>query len=351
MLVAPGTHAQDTGSTQVGKATISVGGGTAILDLPDVALINRTPTNNVGTTVIDSFATSEDFSDEVGWNANASLHMPLSGGHGVTINGFWAHIEDDDTTACTRVAGANCVINALVPNPAMPDFINPGAPGESFITTATRDVDQTGLSIEYSKMLTPGIMGVTRAPSARYLTVGLDWRGIDQGLNQVTRSTFFPTVNVQYREELDTNYHGIYAAYGGGITPFFFKKLWERMGLQSSFRLRAGVYKARSEYTGQLDSSLLPMAVNSQATDSHDEVAFIGGLTLETRKQIGRRAALSLKSEYEYYSYVPKMNYNDTINGFLSGPNVGTTIGDDDAYGIRTSLRLSVKLGPDEIMK
>ena len=81
-------------------------------------------------------------------------------------------------------------------------------------------------------------------------------------------------------------------------------------------------------------------------------MAFIGGLTLETRKRIGRRATLSLKSDYEYYSYVPDMNYNDTINGnVLLGPNVGTTIGDSDAYAMRTSLRLTIKLGPREIME
>ena len=73
---------------------------------------------------------------------------------------------------------------------------------------------------------------------------------------------------------------------------------------------------------------------------------------METRKRIGQRATLSLKSEFEYYSYVPEMNYNDNINGgALFGPNVGTTIGDDDAYAMRTSLRLTMKLGPDSVFE
>lgn len=86
-------------------------------------------------------------------------------------------------------------------------------------------------------------------------------------------------------------------------------------------------------------------------------MAFIGGLTLETRKRIGRRATLSLKSVYEYYSWVPDMRYNDvdTRAGggtfLLTGPNDGTSIDDDDAFSAMTSLRLTIKLGPDSLFE
>ena len=90
---------------------------------------------------------------------------------------------------------------------------------------------------------------------------------------------------------------------------------------------------------------------------SNDDVAFIGGLTLETRKKIGRLATLSLKSVYEYYSWVPDMRYNDVdtlvcCGGLqFTGPNDGTRIGDDDAFSMRTSLRLTIKLGPDSVFE
>jgi len=113
------------------------------------------------------------------------------------------------------------------------------------------------------------------------------------------------------------------------------------------------IYHAETDYSGSLREAGFPGFVDSNAKASDDEVAFIGGLTLETRKQIGRRAALSLKSEYEYYSYVPEMNYNDTSQGgaTLTGPIVGTSIGDDDAFSARTSLRLTIKLGPDSLFE
>ena len=77
---------------------------------------------------------------------------------------------------------------------------------------------------------------------------------------------------------------------------------------------------------------------------------------METSKRIGQRATLSLKSEYEYYSYVPEMAYNqrDAAAGFAglgAGGQVGTVIGDDDAFSMRTSLRLTIKLGPDSVFE
>ncbi|GBE43582.1 hypothetical protein BMS3Bbin10_01662 [bacterium BMS3Bbin10] len=75
---------------------------------------------------------------------------------------------------------------------------------------------------------------------------------------------------------------------------------------------------------------------------------------LETRKLLGRRATLSLRSEYEYYSYVPEMAYNTVdipTTPFTAGRQDGTVIGSDAAFSARTSIRLTIKLGPDSIME
>ena len=152
-----------------------------------------------------------------------------------------------------------------------------------------------------------------------------------------------------YAENLDTNYYGIFAAYGGGFTPPFLAEHWQRWGLHSSFRLQGGLYYADSHYSGSLraNNALYDPILNSDATDSRGDLAFIGGVTLETRKQVTPRSALSFENKVEYYSFVPSMNYNDTITGSLSGPNVGTTIGSAGAFAYRATLRFTIALGPD----
>ena len=145
-------------------------------------------------------------------------------------------------------------------------------------------------------------------------------------------------------DSIDTRYYGAYLAWGGDYAPFLFRNLWNKLGLQSSFRLRGGVYHVEADYDGVSDISQFetPRSLSLSTSD----VAFIGGLVLETRKQIGRRSALSLSSTYEYYSWVPRMRYSDFDAGIMTGPNVGTSIGDDDAFSMRTSLRLTIGLGP-----
>ena len=48
---------------------------------------------------------------------------------------------------------------------------------------------------------------------------------------------------------------------------------------------------------------------NSRLSKSNDDLAFIGTISLETRKQIGLRTSLSLWTDYEYISSVPEMHY------------------------------------------
>ena len=50
-------------------------------------------------------------------------------------------------------------------------------------------------------------------------------------------------------------------------------------------------------------------AFNSKISKSNDDLAFIGTVSLETRKQIGLRTSLSLWTDYEYISSVPEMRY------------------------------------------
>lgn len=278
------------------------------------------------------------------------MSAPMSGGRSVTLSGFWSEIDDTDTSSCTRTGPVFCSWVQLSDNPAAIGF----AIFNSATYRTTRDVNHWGVSLEGSRTLAPGVMGVTQAPYPRTLSLGADIRGIDQDISLRTTATSLPSP-VAYTEDLDARYYGLYAKWGGDYSPLLFKGLWQRMGLQSSFRLQGGIYYADTDYSGTITGFVGGVTgTNGSLSLSRDDVAFIGGLTLETRKQIGRRATLSLTSNYDYYSFVPDMRYNDVNtnpNPLTTGPNNGTHIGSDDAFSMRTSLRLTVKLGPDSVFE
>lgn len=348
--------AQDEGSMQAGKAKVSVGGGTAILTLPDVDSFLTLNALILGNNrVLDSFKFTDDFGDEIGWNVNASIEAPIGVGKTLSLNGFWANIDDKDTARCDHSATTQCVINSLVDAPGINNN-NGTLAGESIVSSAERDVDQWGVSLEAKRQLYPGISGVTQAPPRRYVSLGADVRGIDQDLDVDLRFLNAPAGigPVTYSEDLDTRYYGAYAAWGGDVRPFLFKGMWERLGLQSSFQLRGGIYYADTDYSGRIvdPTQGIGLGPNSSLNLSDDDVAFIGGLVLETKKRIGHRATLSLKSEYEYYSYVPDMAYNQVdVSATRPGGQVGTVINDDDAFSLRSSLRLTIGLGGRDLYK
>ena len=54
-------------------------------------------------------------------------------------------------------------------------------------------------------------------------------------------------------------------------------------------------------------------------------------MKFETRKQFSPRTSLSLLSDYDWYSWVPSMRYNDA-DGNAKGIVNGTQIADGDAF-------------------
>lgn len=345
---------------QVSKATFTVGGGTALLVLPDRRSIMygvSTGGNNV--TVLQSFDFNDDLEDETGWNVNAAVEVPLIGAGGkqkaIALSGFWASVDDDDRETCSSI-GQSCVISALVDNPAASQLVGlGGVAGQGLTTKSEREIDQWGLSLETKMYATPDVMGVTKAPNRRYWALGADFRGLNQEIN-ATVTGINGVFNATYTEDLDTTYYGAFAAYGADYTPFLFKGLWDRMGLQSSFRVQGGIYYADTDYSGAINNPRAGPTATSALSLSDDDVAFIGGITLETKKQIGARTTLSLKSEYEYYSYAPTvfLNQVDVLPGggvgAANGQN-GTVISDNDAFSARTSLRLTIGLGSRDLYK
>ena len=210
VFAAP-ANAQDSGSMQVGSAT--VGGGTAILDLPDVQFLflfkNVQPVIATG-----HFTEADDFADEIGWNVNGSIEVPKGANRTVSLNGFWANIDDEDSATCSdsgRVT--HCVWFPLVEGPAI--FSIATGANQQIVSTAKRDVDLWGASLESKWHLNPGVMGVTQAPHRRTFALGADIRGIDQDLDVALRFVNAPA-NIgpaTYTEDLDTRYYEVYAAW------------------------------------------------------------------------------------------------------------------------------------------
>ena len=307
LLVAGGpaltpAQAQDA-SVLYGDTLLSVGTGMALLSLPDVQFVKRLKS---GPAFAGRFATSTDLAGTVGWNVNGAVTKPIGGNRDISLSGYWASITDSDSTACTGTASLLC---SFVPLTNTGNFVSSGV-GGTFLNSSQRDVTQAGAAVEAKQWLTPKVMGGAQAPDARYWALGADWRAIYQDLTIDSTSTNNSKFTLHYSEGLDTNYYGVFAAYGGGFTPPFLAEQWHRWGLHSSFRLQGGLYYADSRYSGSESGTL-----NSNASDSRSDLAFVGGVTLETHKQITPRSALSLENKLEYYSFVPSMNYNDTSGG------------------------------------
>ena len=177
-----------------------------------------------------------------------------------------------------------------------------------------------------------------------YFIVGADVRGIDQD-NHLHSPT---GIDFSYKETLDTTYVGGYIGLGGeysfGFIPFVGSAvkgvggIYDRLGLRTFINFRAGLYNAETDYDGRFASG----PFTSRLSESNDELAFIGTMSLETRKQIGMRTSLSLWTDYEYISSVPKMRY-------ANDDGRPTHIDDEGVFASRTMLRLNIGFGPAQL--
>ncbi|MFD1696437.1 hypothetical protein [Roseibium aestuarii] len=353
-----GAMAQETGSVRVGGTTFTFGAGTALMFVPDIdSMMTRTTTTGTFT-VFETFKFSDDFYQNTGFNLNGGLTFDLEGtGQGpdaVALSGFWARVDGNEKDTCTGSLGpqTNCLITPLVDIPATQQIT--GTLGANTMGLDTdRTINAWGGALEARWSLAPGAADHIKASNS-YLAFGADVRGFYQDLSSSMSGTI---VNVRYNEDLNTNYFGAFAAYGRDYSPFLLGALWDKLGLESSFRLQAGVYYARTDYSGTLSQTGTTCAgcgdvSGSLSLDSND-VSFIGGLTLETRKRFSPRTTLSLTSNMELNSFVPKMEYNQTDLGAaaITAPErrSGTSIDSGVGFSMRSMLRLSIKLGPNSM--
>ena len=335
------TAGWDTGfGSSAAPAYAYIGGGVQFLSLPDIKFTGKDNINNGFRRQTNS---SGDWLD-AGGALDFGFQHPFGwwGGHRVIVrlNGFWSNVEVGDTTRCTNTATTFC--GAFDPTGEF--FVTPafqfGGPQPTLRTRTDRDTDYWGSQASV-------ILGNPRPNAVKpnfyrndFFLAGFDVRGIDQD-NRLHGSDRGGTL-FRYDETLDTTYTGGYIGFGGEYSFGFIPGLksvggfYDRLGIRTFVTVKGGLYNADTDYHGRFWSA----PGTTKLSESENELAFIGTVSLEARKQVGRRTSLSLWTDYEYISSVPEMRY--------ANDNHPTRIEDDDIFASRTTLRLNVGLGPDE---
>lgn len=322
-------QAQDMTTATFGGTTLWVGGGVQFLSLPDIRF-----TQAGGHRQKNSESDWLDFGGAAGGGFETALgfwgNSRVTGG----IKGFWADVDTDDTRGCNGGTG-HCVVF----DPAT----GAGFSSSTLRTKTDRQADYWGAQAELKFGRPEPVLTKPNLYRNDYFIIGADVRGIDQDnkLHSSVGTAF------KYKESLDTTYYGGYLGFGGeysfGFIPFLGSAvkgvggLYDRLGLRTFINVRGGLYSANTDYDGVFTGP-----VSSRLSKSTDELAFIGTVSLETRKQLGMRTSLSLWTDYEYISSVPKMRYADD-----SGR--ATRIDDEGVFASRTMLRLNIGLGSSQL--
>lgn len=322
LLASQPALAQDMTSMTFNGTTVTLGGGVQYLSLPDIRFVGR------GTPGGFTRPNNSDFG-EYGGAAGGGIETALGymGGYRVSgqIKGFFSNVSNDERSACRGTA-------CTVVDPTGVDVISGPAP---LLTKTDRDADYWGGAVEFKFAGGEPVQVKPNLYRNDYFIIGADVRGIDQ--DNRLRGRFDGDPIYFYKETLDTTYTGAYIGLGGEYSLGFLPTggMMDRLGLRTFLSARAGLYNADTDYRGAYSDLTGFSSVLSQ---SNDELAFIGSVALETRKQIGTRTSLSLWTDYEYISSVPEMRY-------ANGTGSPTRIEDDSAFLTRTMLRLNIGLG------
>ena len=323
---------QPVTSVTSGRTIIELGGGVQFLDLPDMNFTFLT--NEDGKTVRKQ---KNGELDDYGGVLSGSVYVPIRRSEGTpvtfVISGFVANVENSDRTNCSSTNSLDCTVANIVDNPNQLDSWT----FQKFTTNTEREVDFWGGSTELA-------IGRDRPKRPRYeggflfdvyhFGIGADVRGIDQD-NRIRLNPDGQGSSIRYDETVDTTYFGGYLSITGEYNILGYFGIGGSWGIRSFATFRGGVYDADTDYTGRFTQTGNP---TTRLSLSDNEVAFIGSASFETRKQFGGRTSVSLLTDYEYFSYVPRMRYADTNNR--------TYIDDDNTLAVRTQLRLNIGLGP-----
>ena len=326
----------------VGGTTITLGGGVQWLALPDMNFTFKTDTDGAAVK-----RQTNGTMDNAGGAFTGSIETPFGywGAMPVTgvASGFFANISNDTRRKCISSGSFECEAENIVDDPHQLDSFG----FDQFKTNTNRDVDYWGAGGEarFGRAAEPVPDTGGYLFRFAYIGIGGDVRGIDQNNRLRLTGGGFGVNELKYAETLDTTYAGAFLSLGGEYNVLGYLGMGSSWGLRSAINLRAGVYDASTDYSGRFS----PDGGNTTHLGlSKDQVAFIGAVSFETRKQLGPRTSLSLVTDYEYYSYAPQMKYvdADVVPGFrFEGGVSKTNISDSDAFEVRTTLRLNIALG------
>jgi len=332
--------------TTPGGTIVTVGGGFQALQLPDIDF-----TFLVGPTGGTARKQNNSDFDETGGVISGQIETPFGhwGSTPVTgvVSGFFANVDDTDVTHCTSGANLACFAEDIVDTPGGNSF---GFP--TFKTKTQRDVDFWGANGELRFGQRPAPLPDSGGYLFRfgYIGVGADVRGIDQD-NRLKLTPGPGSFNppIKYTETLDTTYSGGFLSIGGEYNILGYVWPGNSWGLRSFATLKGGLYNADTDYNGRFQASGgFGPAVDTRLSLDDSETTFIGSLSFETRKQFGQRTSISLLTDYEWFSYAPQMKYLDADPPAAGKVNF-THISDDDAFAVRTQLRLNIGLGSSQL--
>ncbi len=263
----------------------------------------------------------------------------------LVLKGFYGHYSTKDTTSCNYTLAFDCVfINITDAN--IGDDNNTGAFGR-LLSTTKRAVDHWGISVEAPilRALTTGSINGGNSPKIKSpWKFGLAVKGIEEKTDLFAIDTSVPDP-VDYDETLSTHYWGVFASYQ--------KRHQLRQDIHLDLTAEGGLYYADTDYKG-IYLAYYPVGGSvyaldrGRAEDSYQQEAFIGSLSMDLVKDMGW-GNFSLTGQAEYYSYAPKMQYNDDDKAGggvldIKGKDKGTSIGDGYAFSFSVGGRVNIPL-------
>lgn len=287
-----------------------------------------------------------------GVRVDGSILAPIGpGGMLLGVSGFFADQEDTQTSGCIAADDVQTCgfSNLFDPDP---NTTNMHMEDDAVVTVTTlREVMHYGVSLEAR---TPDGSG----PGNVQWRGGLSLRAIDQ--NTLYRGTNIndgisgaPASNTTIGvldEDIDTHYYGAFAG------------LLARFALGPSLNLvvdaEGGLYYAHTDYRGRYNQTETDLVTStaaltfSQSLSLDDSsAAAIGRLKVELEKDFGGVAVAGFVMG-EWYSYAPKLRYNNTDSGagnnVIEGINSGTRIDHGQATAFTVGGRLTVPIGGAE---
>lgn len=330
----------DEGSTPLAEGVvITADVGASYLNLPGIKYGLITDTS-----IQELFAIQSNHDGNLwGVRVGAGLHTTLGEIAGIrttaAVKGFYSWHDDNQIALCDSIVGVQrCAWGNIVDDPDIGDRFGISS-GDDVLYTTNRKVYHWGVALE-SRFGT-SLLNVQDQVAGIVPKLGLDYRRIDQNTLIVGSVVIDPTVNVQYKEDLDTGYLGPYAGLAGQyeLSP----------GLTVKIDAQAGVYWARAEYDGNYVTSFTSPGFNSVGSLSltKDRAALVAAVSLNlTQKFDG--FAFTLFSKGEWYSWAPELAYDNDDEATIVASRPGfvnsTYIDNGQAWSYVGGARLNVPL-------